>query len=230
MESAKIFTTINRINSLVFLLLLLAGVGIVLTSLFSSNSRQQDRTVVVEDTGNETENRIELVLGNLHEIFGHNNHYVELSSRSSDGKFSGYSGGNIHNVLFFTGDKLNSQWLYKEHKNLIEQIDLLNSHQNGYDNKTTQAIYIRVIRHDSNNNGELDSNDNNTLALTRPDGTDYTEIITDIEALIDRDTSNNARELLILYQSKGQVILKKFSLVTFKLLSERVITEISRAP
>lgn len=230
MEASRLFIIINRINAVVFLLLLIAASILFLSTLLASNHRNDNRTVIVEEDKDNPREKLELVLGNMQEIHGHDNYYVELRTRSEGGKFSsGYGGGETRNVLFFVGNKLNSRWLYKKHDYLIERVETLDHELNDKKTRRAQAIYIRSIKKDSNNNHELDSDDKSTIALTRPDGSGYTEILSDADSIIDKETSSDGKYLTVLYQTKGIVVLKKFSLHNFQLVSERVITELIKA-
>ncbi|MDH5183913.1 MAG: hypothetical protein OEX12_08500 [Gammaproteobacteria bacterium] len=230
MDPSRLFIIVNRINAVFFLLLLVVGSSLILLTLLSSNHRNDNRTVIVEEDKDNPSETLELVLGNMQEIHGHDNYYVELRTRREGGKFSsGYRGGEMRNVLFFIGNKLNSRWLYEKHDYLIESIEILNHEPDERNNRQAQAIYIRAIKHDSNNNQVLDSEDESTIALTRPDGSGYTEILSDADSIIDKETSRDGKYLTVLYQSKGIVVLKKFSLQNFQLVSERGITDLIKA-
>ena len=89
-----------------------------------------------------------------------------------------------------------------------------------------KALYIQTIREDTNNNDELDSNDLITISLAQPDGTDVTDIETGIRSVIDYDYSAQNNTLMLLFQKENKVIVKQYSLATFKVESEKVVNEI----
>lgn len=229
MEQSKIFGIINKINSILFLVLLAGGCFLIILGIISSN-RWQDRRaveVVQNDTG-EKQEKIELVLGDIANIPGYETQYVRLRSRESGGSFSsGYSGGReIRNVLFFTGKELTTHWLYKNHTFVINQFSTLTR---GFENKEKAlAIYIKSIKSDSNGDKSLDEDDLLTISLTDPYGKNYTEINTDVQSVIDYNVVEDGQYLILLLQKNNKVILQKYSLSSFKLVSEKVINEITK--
>ena len=93
-------------------------------------------------------------------------------------------------------------------------------------NAKAKGLYIETIKHDSNNNNRLDRDDLHTIALTDPYGNKYTEIDSEVLSVIDRNVVENGAFLIVLMQKENKVILKKYSLKTFELTSEKVIDEI----
>lgn len=230
MEESKIFRVINRINSVFFLLLLLGALFLILMATFQSNKWQDRRTVeVIEDTNSGETNKIDLILGGLNEIDGHNVQYVELESKRSGGKFSsGYSGGETRNILFFVGPDMDSHWLYDKHSNSIRTFSLLSKENNFDKSETVVALYIEVIKNDTNSDGELNDEDLSIVALIKPNGHQYIEIEKSIQSVIDKAVSDDGEHFLILAQIDNSVWLKKYSLTNFKKVSEKVITEVSK--
>ncbi len=96
------------------------------------------------------------------------------------------------------------------------------------DKEKAVGIYVEIIKDDSNNNNHLDRDDLHTIALTDPYGNKYTEIDSEVQSVIDRNIVENGKYLIILMQKENKVILRKYSLKTFKLASEKVIDEISK--
>lgn len=228
MEQSKVFRTIGRINSVLFMLILIGVAIMFIVFIFETGGRRNVRTVAVpaRQDGDETK-RIEMVLGNLQESYGHDAHFVELRTRRIGGKFSsGYSGGQIKNILFFVGPELDSHWLYDDHSNLIITVSRLNRDAQDRKSKITEAIFFRIIQEDTDGDGELSVDDLNTVALTKPDGTGYKELETRVQSLIDQEVSDNGRSLMLLLQSNDKVYLKKYSLSDFSKVTEKVLTEI----
>lgn len=229
MEQSRVFGIINKINSILFLVLLAGGCFLIIFGIASSNRWQNRRAVEVvqNDTGEEQE-KIELVLGNIASIPGYDTQYVQLRSRSSGGKFSSYSGGRkTRNVLFFTGSELNTHWLYQNHTFNINEFSILKQvHKK--DKEKALAIYIETIKSDSNGDNSLDEDDLITISLTDPYGKNHTEIDNNVQSVIDSNVVEDGGYLILLMQKNNKVILKKYSLSTFKLASEKVINEISK--
>ena len=194
-----------------------------------SNNWQDRRAVeVVQNNGDEKQEKIELILGNITTIPGHDTQCVNLRSRTSGGKFSSYSGGGeTRNILFFTGSELNTHWLYKKHTYLINEFSTLTKDINE-DKRVAIAIYIETIKSDTDGNNGLDNNDLISISLTDPNGKNYTEIENQVESVVDINIGDDGKYLILLLQKNAKVILKKYSLATFDLVSEKVIDEISK--
>ena len=228
MNQHKFFEIINRINSVLLLILLSGGCLLIILGIVSSNRWQDRRAVeVVQNNDEDKRKKIELILGHIASIPGYGTQYVKLRSRSSGGKFSSSSGGGkTRNVLFFTGKEFNTHWLYKTHTFLINKFSALTKDIDK-DKKKAIAIYIETIKSDTNRNGGLDRNDLTSISLTDPYGKNYTEIETQVESVVDMNVGEDGNFLILLLQKNNKVILKKYSLSTFDILSEKVIDEIS---
>ncbi len=231
MEKSKVFDIINKINSVLFLFLLL-GVGIVIIfGLVVSNNWQDRRAVQVVQHDDNEKQKIELILGRINSVKGHDVQYIELYSRASAGKFSSSAGGGeTRNVLFFTGKNLESHWLYDKHNYLVNVFTVVNNDASpdlNEEKRLAKAIYIETIKEDTNGNGELDGDDLITISLAQPDGTNIKDIETGIQSVIDYDYLANDNSLILLFQKENKVIVKKYSLSTFKAESEKFINEIS---
>ncbi|UCG79260.1 MAG: hypothetical protein JSV21_05400 [Nitrospirota bacterium] len=229
MEQSKLFRTIGRINSILFLIILVGLAIMFIVISFQATGRRGDRNVTVTAKGGEETEKVEMVLGNLVEMNGHEVHYVELSTRWRKASYSsGYSGGQIRNVLFFVGPEMETHWLFDNNDNLIFTISKLNRDIERGNSKITEALFFRVIKEDTDGDGNLTPEDNSTLALTRPDGTGYREIETEVISLIDSKVNDSGRELILLLQKADKVYLKKYSLKTFDIITEKQLTEISK--
>jgi len=230
MEQNKLFQAVSRVNSVLFLLLMSGGVVLFLVIIFQTSDWQDRRTVEVnEDVNAVDEKKIELRLGTIQQVYGHDVQYVELHSRENSGKFSsGYGSTETRNVLFFVGEDMKSHWLYDSHRNVVNSISSLTKPGNYNDKEPAIALYVSVTRADSNGDGRLTNDDDITLALLRTDGDEYTEIETGIWEVLDREVTEDGKYLILLLQVGSNVLLKKYSLETFGKVSERVVTEISK--
>ncbi len=230
MEESKIFTYVNRVNSVLFLVVLLGGVVLILTVMFQVSPWEKRGSVeVTENSDAEEVNRVELILNGIESIDGQDAQYVQLNSKSSGGKFSsgGYSGRELRNVLFFRGPQLETNWLFETHSFLINDFSQLKAHNDYSSNGPTKVLFVEVIKQDSNGDGKLSEDDLSIIGLAKPDGTRYKEIETNIKSVIDQSI-NAEGELLILVQVGSEVLLKKYSLNDFNKISEKSISEISK--
>jgi hypothetical protein len=228
MEESKVFQVINRVNAILFLILLLAGIGMVLFFTIQANNWSNKRAVqVTENPGDKNSPQIELILDSVNELAGHETQYVELRSKFRGGKFSsGYSGGEIRNVLFIGGEDINPSWLFEKHTRYIKQITPLEKYD--FEDNPSQAIniYYEFVEEDSNNNQMLDGDDLFSIALTNPDGSGFLALETGVSSVIDRKLTENGNSLTILFQKEGVVYLKRYDARTFELKSSTQVLEV----
>ncbi len=230
MDRNTFFKAVSQANSLLFLLLMSGGVIIFLFIIFQTSDWQDRRAIEVnEDINVAGERKIELRLGTIQQVYGHDVQYVELHSQESNGKFSsGYGSSETRNVLFFVGEDMKSHWLYDTHRNVVNSVSSLTKQDNYIDKEPAVALYVSVIKSDSDGDGRLTTDDDITIALLRTDGSSYTEIETGIWEVLDQEVIDDGKYLALLLQVESNVLLKKYSLETFKLISERNIAEISK--
>ncbi len=196
----------------------------------ASNDWGKRNAVQVKADSDESENEsIDLRLGSLEEMTGHNIQTINLSSnKPSRGLSSGYGGSQIRNVLFLSGEDLESKWLYEKHSNLIDCFCRLQASNKYNGEDPVLALYISIIKEDTNNDGDLSDKDSVTLALARVDGSDYLEVDKGIAKILDSTVTDGGDSVSFLLHIGSNVVVKKYSLSTFELISGRTISEISK--
>jgi len=226
-ENNKFFLIVNRINSMLILLVAIAALISIIVLNVASNSLGNRNTVQVHDE--KSKETIDLRLGSLEEMLGHDIQTVNLLSDSATKGFgSGYGGSEIRNVLFLSGEELKAEWLYETNSFFIICFCKLQK-SNEYNGKDpVLAIYVSVVKKDTNNDGELSSKDGITLSLARPDGSDYKELDNGISKILDSTVSDQGASVTFLLHIDSSIVAKKYSLSTFDLVSEREISEISK--
>ena len=218
MKQIKIFRVIQRINSVLFFLLLVGGLGYFVFLSFQFNQWQHVNTVEVNET-DKLEKKIKLRLGRLHEINGHNSSYVELYSEGNSKKFSSYPTRQIRNILFFVGKNVKSHWLYNNQLNLIISINPLSDDADENKKNPVISLAITLIKFDTNGDGILSDKDSKVISLIDPYGSNYTEIEDNITEIIDTNVVNNGKEFMLLVQIDSNIVMKKYSLIDFKKIS-----------
>ena len=228
MDEIKIFRVLNRINSIIFLLVLLSGLALIFLISFETSSWNNRGSVeVAENPADKNSAMINLILGNINKICGHDAQYIELRSKRNGGKFSsGYSGGETRNVLFLVGKELQTKWLFPDHKNLVQRVAPLKLGRDCKKQEEVLSIYYELVTQDTNKDGVLNSDDLSVLALTRPDGTNYVVIDSGVQSVIDKSVIDKGKTLMLLTQKEGMVQLKKYSIETFELISSKTILDI----
>lgn len=230
MDENRFFRAVNRINSL--LILIGAGCAVVLLLFLASIERGfvGGNTVEVEnDSAENGVEKLELRLGNLVQMTGHNIQSINLYSEStSRGYKSGYPGSNIRNVVFLIGDELESKWLYDQHGYLITCFCKLKENDDYAVDEPVLSLYVSVAKKDTNRDGVISADDDITLALLDVDGSNYTEVASGITKVFDSTVSEDGKVVSFLLHIGDSIVVHKYSLSNFDLLSERLIDEISK--
>ncbi len=229
MEHNRFFLWTARINSVLFLLLLLISIVLVTLTLFESSNWRGRNAVELIDAGADTEEAEDFRLGDLTNVCGRDVQYVTLESYTPSKGFSsgGYS-SSIRNLVFFAGQQMQSHWLFDTDKYLISEIHQLKTESGDCKGQDTVAIYYEIRKDDTNGDGKLDDTDNLTIALTSPDGTNYLEIDTNVTSVLDYSVKSEQSILTMLLQNGGNILMKKYSLAAKKYLSEKAITRIGK--
>lgn len=139
-------------------------------------------------------------------------------------------GDDIRNLIFIVEGQPKARWLFK--KNLqrlrsIQQICACDDHAQSSDAPAT-AIFLEVIRTDSNGDGELDWGDRPIPALLRPDGSGYTELGPSVEDILDTSLSEDGERFGLLINDGGKLLYREYAIADFALHSEQVLTELNR--
>ncbi len=228
MEQNKFFKWTQRINSVLFLILIILSIGFLIFMIFETSKWGNRNTVEVID--NKFDENIEnLHLSDISKVCGQNIQYIKLKTPRKSKRYS--SGGyrsNTRNVIFFIGNDMESHWLFNTNKNFISKMQQLKTKSDNCKTEKTVAIFYQIIKEDSNSNGKLDENDALTISLTSPNGKNYVEIESKITSVLDYSVNKTASILTLLLKQNNKIIMKKYSLSTNKKISEREVTRIGK--
>lgn len=229
MDQSMVFKWISRINSILFLILLASSLALAVYLFHTSNQFGQPNEVQVNNNdANDGEMR-NLRLSDIQQVCGTDTQFVDLSSNNfPDGLSSGGINSLTRNVVFFVGKEMTSHWLFDTNRYLIEKMNILTTSGDNCAEEKTASIYYEVVKNDTDKNGKLDGNDKITVALTTPDGSNYREIATGLDSVIDHSVNSAGTELTILVQKDNQIEMDKFALHSGQLISTRVLTGISK--
>ncbi len=233
METNRFFTAIQRINSVLFLLLLLGAMALMLFAAWESSHSRWRREDAIQVAPEQAERKhMEFVIGDVAKVRGLDIRYVELNAReeSESLKYSSGSSTTTRNLLFLQGKEMTPQWLFETHLQILHCYKPLYEEEDDEDNKPAVAFYYDVIKSDTNNDGEITDEDLHSIALSHPDGSGYQEIESGIRRVVERQVADNGTTLLLMVQEKGQVVIKRYSLKTFQKVSERNIAMLASSP
>lgn len=227
MDRIKFFRIISRLNSILFLLILLAAAYWLVQLSTSFGDRPVRGAVdVVEDPTAEESPTLELRLGRINWVNGTDTQYVSLETQAQGGKLSGYDPSETLNILFVIGDGFDSHWLFDHQRYRIISISPLTPDKEFDEERHAVAIYSVIVKEDSNGDGQLDTGDVQTIALLQTDGTGYTEVANGIEQIISTRASSDGRSFDVLAREGDSLIMRRYSLESFEMIQEKTLTEL----
>ncbi|KAF7781113.1 hypothetical protein PRUB_b0231 [Pseudoalteromonas rubra] len=138
--------------------------------------------------------------------------------------YSSYRESRMKNAILVNASTNESRWLFDSVDQLIYRFGTLEQEGSRL-NEQNEAIFYELINEDSNADQQLDYNDDFIFALSRLDGSGYTEIISGYSELITQAV-NKQGNLLIVYRRQEQVFSALIDLRDFKLLDKRALPKV----
>lgn len=222
----RLFVIIGRINSILFLIILL-GAGISIALMMSESNRWQRRgAVLVPDGKSGSKQPILVSFEKIENITGANVQMLQLTTKEKSEKFSsGGYGTETRNVLFLVGTEKVARWLFKDHKNLIFVASQLREESTDSEKKPTQALYFEYVAADTDGDGKLSSTDRSNIGLSKPDGTGFLEVLHDVSRVFSYEMLDQ-QHLSVVYQKGATVRHAKFSVASMKLEADQEIINV----
>ena len=229
MNIDKIFKKIWQINGLFILLGLILIFAIIIFEFTNNLFRDEFRQEQTLDLANDDKNTEKWSLGYPEEIPGSKfylipleseNKHVEEKSRGMQlyGSGSSYSSNRSKNILFINSVTNKSNWLFESVQQLILSKSILTT-QKSEDILIAKAIYYEVINSDTNNDNIYDYTDKRTFALTHPDGSGYSEIISGYNRIV-QSVINDEGNLFVIYINNEKVHSMLVDLNNFKIINK----------
>jgi hypothetical protein len=224
----RLFTIIQRINSVLLLLVLLGAAGFLIFISTESMKWQRHGAVEVAQTGAEEKKPILVSFDRVEEIAGSNTQLLKLTTQEKGGKFSsGGYGAETRNVLFLNGDEKTARWLFKDHKSLFLTVAQLHEQSSNKEDAPTKALYFEYVSNDTDGDGNLSSADHSNVGLAKPDGTGFTQIVSDVNRVFSYDLIGS-NLLSVVFQKAGKIRHLKISTPDFKIISNQEIIDVPK--
>ncbi len=217
MENSKFFRVVWKFNGIVIALSGVLAVALLCIGLYEvvkDITRKRPTGDVVNIEQNQ-EVDINWYLGNINRITGHNIGVIPLTS---DQKYSqdyySKTANSERNYLFLNFDDDSQYWLFDHNNYLVMSFYKLRTDM--YDDKEhVQALAYELVKKDTNSDKRLTASDLITLAITNPDGSGYTEVLTGLERIIDKELINSS-SLLVIFEKGGINYSAKINLSTLQ--------------
>lgn len=207
----RVFRWIRRVNSVLFLLVLIGGsFGAVqlyvsyLNMMESYTARNTPEEVVKPERDPDL---VRLTLGEAERVRGTDITTIVLYSE--EGKRRSRTHEQMRNVLFTSAS--GARWLLETHDNVLLEFDELRRGE-----QSTRAFYYEI---------EATDDDSLAIALSKPDGSKLTEILTGVARVLSHEQTDD-HAISIIYQIDDKLWHARFDLETFSKLSEQSLVDI----
>jgi hypothetical protein len=201
MEENNFFKLVWRFNGLIISIAGLLAIAVLIFAsyeIYKSVTRDRSTRNIV-NVDEDEKIKEEWRYGQLTKISGTKSFMLALHSDQSFSRaYFSKSSNSTRNYLFINTETSEKKWLFEHTDYLIESTDRLRL--GGYDSKEhVVAILYKLVKLDSDQNSRLTVKDLNTIAVTSADGSNYKELISDVELVVDHKLLNE-KELLLIYQ------------------------------
>lgn len=230
MEESKFFRNIWRFNAMIIAIAGMLAVAVLLFAgylMFNEQTRTKHKNEIV-NIDPETEIEETYRLGNINHVKGSQSVIVPLySDQSFDLRYSGgKSTLSTRNLLFSNMHTEVSNWLLPTNNYLIPRYSLINESNSFSSDETIITILYRIVKSDTNNDSRLTENDELTISLSKPDGSDFTEVLKNIDDILGYELLNQ-NALSIMFNRKGQGYTAYINLKDFKVTKEIELPKIN---
>ena len=227
MEDNKFFKLVWRFNGLLISVAGILAIGVLLFAMYQifkdvTRERNTQNIVNIEKSGEVKEN---WRLGHVTNLSSHKTLMIPLNSdQSFDRGYFSKSSNSTRNYLFINTETNTEQWLFDHTNYLIEDTNQLRI--GDYDSKKpVLAILYNLVKLDTNNDNQLTPSDLTTISMSKPNGSDYKEILTDVEQVIG-NTLLSETELFIIYQLNGKSLSSIINLTNFELSNTKELPKV----
>ncbi len=223
MDNSKFFLWINRINSIVFLLILLCGLGFTLMNVLDSfSSHRNNKTIIFDkdEVQSKRDQQINLRLGLSSEICGTDLNYIQLETHPRSSGFSSGEYSDTKNILFVQLSTMKNWWLFSSNNQNIEEVTQLQPSKNTLSCETGETIAIMYVISDPNT-------DSKSISISSTDGSDYQVISKNIDKIIESKVSPDGKNLITIEQIGDKAFLRKYSINQRVKTAESQISAIS---
>jgi len=152
--------------------------------------------------------------------------------------YNNFSGGYKYrptrskNILFLNDKTNHAKWLFKTTDQLIIEFGAL-SHYEEFDTRVyneqkanaPKAVSYEVIKNDTNNDKLLDGKDKRTFALSKIDGSNYSEVISGYNRIVESNL-NAEGNLFVVFINNDEVYSMLVDLDTFEVISKSMLPKV----
>lgn len=149
-------------------------------------------------------------------VYSKQEYEIGLSSKSAS---------STRNYFFLNSADKTTRWLVPTNKYLF--LDDSEIKENAADNNSKiLAISYKLVKSDANGDGRLTQSDKQTFAISDTDGSNFTELVGDIDEFLGNE-QQNSNSLLLFYRSNSKNFLAEILISERKLIQTKELPKIN---
>lgn len=166
------------------------------------------------------DNNLKMSLGNFRELEGTPYLIAPVNSQKNY-RQSSYEKKplNIHNYLFVNGNDKSARQLVRENNFLFLNAQEVVLERRA--DKIVRGMWYKVVKADTNNDTRLDDKDKKTIAVSDVSGSDYTEVIDEVDRFLGSHQKTSTT-LLVFYEFDGREYVGEIDILK-RVLVEKVV-------
>ena len=232
MDENRFFKFVWRFNGIVLMVVAVLAIGVLGFAgyqIFRETTREREVRNIVNVT-DETDLDERWRLGYLGNVDGTPYLMIPLHSDQSYAQsYYSKTSYSTRNYLFINSATNQKRWLLDTNDYLIMKDEMLFVGKHDTEDRKVKAILYHMVKGDTNGDDRLTHDDLSVVALSKPDGTEFREILLDLDVFIGHRVLDENSTLLI-YQKKGKGYSATLSLENFVLSSATELPMVGRRP
>ncbi len=149
-------------------------------------------------------------------------HVIESDADRWSLSSPGYSGSNTRNYIFLNAETKNSAKLLPQSNSLFLKLEKIVTTDPKTKATKVEALWYQVIRTDTNGDQRLDVNDKTTIATSTIAGTDYTELIPQVDRILNTFQAGPTK-ILMVYELDHQYFVTELDLGARKVVETKAL-------
>jgi len=225
MENNRLFIFINRLNSILFLVMLVSVIGFTAYTFAKLNRGRSTQAVEIQSPDKPAGEHEVIELSEVEQVYGLDYQMIMAYSRRDGVLGSGGYSRTLRNMLFLDPEGTNPKWLLETNDHVITEATQL-WHEDDQLDYITDYHYFSIVSADTNSDGLLSDEDSIDLFISSPSGSDVFVLADDLDKVIHHQYYDNNRTLSILAQVGKKIVYRTYSLESLQLLSEKLVTHV----
>jgi len=233
MDENRFFKFVWRFNGIVLMVAAVLVIGVLSIAggynIFRDSTREKEVRNIVNVT-DETDSDEKWKLGYLKDVVGTPYLMIPLhSDQSYAHSYYSKSSYSTRNYLFINSDTNHKRWLLDTNEYLIMNDEMLSVEKYDAKDSKVRAILYHMVKEDTNDDNRLTHDDLSVVAFSKPDGTEFREVLSDLDVFIGHRVLDQNSTLLI-YQKKGKGYSATLSLENLVLSTATELPKVGRRP